>query len=227
MGLTAQEKKSLPKWLEEVKSSSDLSDHAPVVGGLPGNLNDKQFGAFAIIHNFIHEVLEKGLDNVPPLLLNISGAAGTGKTFWLNTVKRFVRTVLHLDSAFITAAAPSGTAAYLIGGETLHSLLYLPVGQTKLEKLQGDRLKDLQLRFKEVGILVIDEKSMIGQNIFYNVSERLKQARPHACDQPFEGLSVILLGDWKQLPPDCDYPLYNDKAKRPLGQICTSFSRTP
>ena len=64
---------------------------------------------------------------------------------------------------------------------------------------------------------MIDEKSMIGQNIFYNVSERLKQAKPHACDQPFEGLSVILLGDWKQLPPDCDYPLYNDKAKRPLG----------
>lgn len=85
------------------------------------------------------------------------------------------------DSAFITAAgvAPSCTAAYLIEMETLHSLLYLPVGKNKLEPLQGVRQQQLQQRFSAVDIFVIDEKPMFDQNVFYNVSEKQKQARPH------------------------------------------------
>ena len=215
LNLTSEDLHHLPKWLEETKASYTTSREDEEMGGLPDELNEKQFYAFAIVQNFVKDASEKGLKNVPQLLLNISGAAGTGKTFWLNTVKRYASSVF--SSGFVTAAAPSGTAAYLIGGETLHSLLYLPVGKSKLDPLQGDRLQALQERFENVGILVIDEKSMIGQEVFSQVSQRLQEARPHACHLPFGGLSVILLGDWKQLPPVCDSSLYNDKAKKPMG----------
>ena len=104
-------------------------------------MNYKQFYAFSIVKNFLLNASERGVNNVPQLLLNISGAAGTGKTFWLNTVKRYASMIF--SSGFITAAAPSGTAAYLIGGETLHSLLYLPVGKLKFEPLEGARLQEI------------------------------------------------------------------------------------
>jgi len=66
------------------------------------------------------------------------------------------------------------------------------------------------LDLKEMAILVIDEKSMIGQDLFRLVDKRLREARPHAYDLPFGGVSVILLGDWKHLPPVCDASLYTN-----------------
>ena len=70
---------------------------------------------------------ENGIEATPQLLLNISGAAGTGKSFLLKALKMFATEQMGHES-FIQAAAPSGTAAFLIGGNTLHSLLLLPVG---------------------------------------------------------------------------------------------------
>ena len=66
----------------------------------------------------------------------------------------------------MATGAPSGTAAFLIGGETLHSLLTLPVNQKQDEPIRplgSGKLHELQKRFRNVGLLVIDEKSMIGK----------------------------------------------------------------
>ena len=93
-------------------------------------MNFKQSVAFGLFRRHILSVKVHGQDNVQQLLLNISGAAGTGKSFFLNTVKRSVKEELGRDG-FVQAAAPSGTAAYLINGKTLHSLFYLPVGTSK------------------------------------------------------------------------------------------------
>jgi len=59
-----------------------------------------------------------------------------------------------------------------------------------------------------VGLLVIDEKSMIGQEVFWMISERLKEARPNFVEFLFGNLSVVLLGDWRQLPPVGDSLLF-------------------
>ena len=154
--------------------------------------------------------------NAPQLLLNISGGAGTGKSYWLNTVKRYSRDQdMHQD--FITTAAPSGTAAFLIGGETLHSLLSITVGKNMEKELSPGRLVMLQKRFKNVGILVIDEKSMVGHKMFTIIDQRLRQVRPENKEKPFGGLSVVLLGDWKQLPPVLDTALYRKDTKKKHG----------
>lgn len=63
---------------------------------------------------------------------------------------------------------------------------------------------------KHVGLLIIDEKSMIGQKIFYYVHKRLQEVFPEQADKPFGGMSIFLLGDWKQLPPVLDTALYQD-----------------
>ena len=75
------------------------------------------------------------------------------------------------------------------------------------------RQKELQREFKQARLLVIDEKSMIGTDLFVNIDARLKEARPHQANVPFGGMSIILLGDFQQLPPVVDSPLYNEPTK--------------
>ena len=216
LGLDEAALLALPKWLEEKKQTcSDLADSQGDDGPFPEDLNEKQRLAYDIIAQHIQKAQEVGLDQLPQLLLNISGAAGTGKTFWLNAVRQLARGTI--GSQFIKRAAPSGTAAFLIGGETLHSLLCLPIGTAKLEPLGGERLMELQRKFEHVGLLMVDEKSMIGQEMFWMVGERLKEAKPHHQDKPFGNLSIVLLGDWKQLPPVADTPLYDCESKKPRG----------
>jgi hypothetical protein len=123
LGLSEQDKLELPGWINMTKIFEDVEEDNAVVGGLPKNLNPKQLLAYKIICNHIKGVIEdkeKGTMNTPQLLLNISGAAGTGKSFWLNTVRRYIKSKPEVHKTFIKSAAPSGTAAFLIGGEALH-----------------------------------------------------------------------------------------------------------
>lgn len=50
--------------------------------------------------------------------------------------------------------------------------------------------------------------SMIGLRLFHAIDERLRKIRPQFRDKPFGGISVILFGDFAQLPPVADLSLY-------------------
>ena len=108
-------------------------------------------------------------------------------------------------------AAPTGTAAFLIKGNTLHSLFKLPVNIpfiNELAPLRGTALADLQEAFKNTELLIIDEMSMVGQYMLYQISKRLQEAKPHKSTEPFAGVSIVLMGDFAQLPPVKDLPLF-------------------
>ena len=105
---------------------------------------------------------------------------------------------------FLLVAAPTGTAAFNVGGETLHSLFQLAVPTNPNDpapELCGDQLLVLQSKFRETKILIIDEKSMISSVMLYQIDERLKQAIPENAHLPFGGISVVIMGDFSQLPP--------------------------
>ena len=84
---------------------------------------------------------------------------------------------------------PSGTDAYHINGNALHSVLYLPVGTSKCLPLHDERLKEIQETFSNGGLLFIDEKSMTGQKTFTVVRKRLKETRPNYKDKSFGNTS--------------------------------------
>ena len=71
-----------------------------------------------------------------------------------------------------------------------------------------DLLFRLERELADVKLIIIDEKSMMGRGIMEAIDRRLKQARPAARDQPFGGISIMIAGDFRQLPPVGDSPLF-------------------
>ena len=139
----------------------------------------------------------------------VSGTAGTGKSYLIHCLRLLLQNQLCV-------AAPTGVAAFNIDGHTLHSLLSLPT-RREFKDLEGERLTELQQSFSEVRYLVIDKMSMVGRKIMGQVDRRLRQAFPNRAQQVFGGCSCLLFGDFGQLPPVMDLPLYTTDSRTELS----------
>ncbi|KJZ68449.1 hypothetical protein HIM_12163 [Hirsutella minnesotensis 3608] len=87
-----------------------------------------------------------------------------------------------------------------------------PEFHTKLTKAEETALSDaaaLQSRLRHIKYLVIDEKSMLGLEQLARIDSRLRQAFPQRNLEFFGGVSVLLVGDFFQLPPVRQKPLYS------------------
>ena len=121
----------------------------------------------------------------------VTGRAGTGKSTLLE----------HLSwntSKNVVIAAPTGVAALNVGGQTIHSLLRLPIGVIADHDIdQGPQVRKL---LNAIDTLVIDEVSMVNADLMDAIDRSLRQARqrPH---EAFGGVQVVLFGDPFQLAP--------------------------
>lgn len=70
--------------------------------------------------------------------------------------------------------------------------------------------------------LIIDEMSMVGRKTFGQVDKRLRQVFPHRSDQLLGGCSCLLFGDFGQLPPVMDLPLYTTTPRTALSDLGSS-----
>lgn len=109
--------------------------------------------------------------------------------------------------------APTGVAAFNIHGSTIHLSFSIPVS-AKTFDLGGENLKSLQAKLDSMYYFVIDEKSMVGHRMFALIDLRLRQAFPNHRNQVFGGQSIILVGDFGQLPPVLDEPMYSQVPRR-------------
>ena len=57
---------------------------------------------------------------------------------------------------------------------------------------------------------MIDKKSMLGLRMLGWIDWRLREIFPQCNDEFFGGISVILIGDFFQLPPVLNKPIYAD-----------------
>ena len=108
----------------------------------------------------------------------------------------------------VRLCAPSGKAAFLINGSTLHSAFALPVVQFggEMPKLSEDIANTIRNELYNLKFLIIDEISMVGCRVLYQVDTRLRQIM--GFNKYFGGVSVLLVGGFYQLPPVMDKPIF-------------------
>ena len=100
-------------------------------------------------------------------------------------------------------------------------LLSLPT-KGEFKDLEGEHLSRIQQSLAGMEYLIIDEMSMVGRKLFGQVDRRLRQVFPHHSDQVLGGCSCLLFGDFGQLPPVMDLPLYTTTTSSTLSDIGSS-----
>ena len=121
----------------------------------------------------------------------LTGRAGTGKTTFLHYIRE------HVDKQFIVVA-PTGIAAIVAGGVTIHSMFGMPLTPiTKDTQFQINEGKWHVL--KRVDTIIIDEISMVRCDIIDGIDTVLRTAMKN--DLPFGGKQIIFSGDLYQLEP--------------------------
>lgn len=185
----------MPTWI-----SSKKSEKTQMFSSSPMTYIDIQ--SFSKMQHLAYSIVKEHFDSKPKnqLLLIIKGLAGSGKSYVIDALQ-------HLLGKCCSILSFTGKAAFNVKGKTLHSVLRLPIGAKRRCELQGVALRKLQEDLSEVTYIIIDEYSLIGQNMLGWIDSRLKQATG-LLTKPFGGISIILVGDNAQLPPVCDKPLY-------------------
>lgn len=167
-------------------------------------LNELQHRAFVhsgtALLDTLKSKLEPGRGTPKQLLMYLGGEAGTGKTRVISAIRALAASWQF--SRAVRAVAPTGIAASLIGGGTLHS--FLGTCPHKKTTTVSPKLID---EFQSIEFLVLDEVSMVSKRQLAQDSRRLQELKQNS-NQPFGGLHLILSGDFYQLPPVRDSPLY-------------------
>ena len=84
----------------------------------------------------------------------------------------------------VLLTAPTGVAAFNIGGITLHSALLLGCNKFQGYKpLTADKLNTLRSRLMSLQVLIIDEISMVGSNMLLKINKRLQEIKGPPPDQ--------------------------------------------
>ena len=108
------------------------------------------------------------LDNIKPLIMFISGVGGTGKSFLIEAKNCLVDDIWHPKSGEIMCAivAPTGIAAFTVGGLTIHRLFQLPIENEGKTAGYWALNKEAQKRKKMTikNLVIVDEVSMASKS---------------------------------------------------------------
>ena len=148
----------------------------------------------------------------------LGGAGGTGKSQTIRALRALF--AVFGKSAWLVTSAVVGTAAAQIGGATVASLTGTGQGRHGLETEDDNGEAKRSSRYSNPQLLaakfvIIDEASTLGQRGLAEQDAAMRRNRGSLSDQPFGGTHIVFAGDFRQLPPVADTPLYAAPAKLP------------
>jgi len=193
--------------------------------GTEFTLNAKQLIAFQIVANyFIRKFVYKTLSEdgtSSPLIMLMTGPGGTGKTHVVKAVQVLMQ---HYGCGhLIRFLAPTGSAASLIDGMTIHKALNIQIRSNDNKEGRNRSLREcsdnysvfigvktrthLREEWKNVEFLLIDEVSLLSLQLLAEIDHALRFAK-EKTDLWFGGVAMIFCGDFLQFPPVGGTPLY-------------------
>ena len=154
-----------------------------------------------------HKVLSRAQRRVLELAvkerLNVffTGGAGTGKTTTL------LRMVVELEREHglygkVFCVAPTGLAAWGLGGTTIHSFAGVRNSDSTLDEML-DEIQDNEhaiSRWQTCQVLIWDEISMV-DSVFLEKLDAIARSIRQTPLAPFGGIQLVVSGDFFQLPP--------------------------
>ena len=121
----------------------------------------------------------------------LTGKAGSGKTTFLRRVQK------EISKNFIVLA-PTGVAAILAGGQTIHSFFGFPLEAMPLGRV-GRISPERYNIIKNVDTIIIDEVSMVRCDLIDAIDATLRDCLYSTA--PFGGKQMVFSGDLFQLEP--------------------------
>jgi len=156
------------KWLAEKtkESPNDSIQELPEVDYRM--LKGDQRNVFLQVMAYFKKLKTGENDQPETLRLNVDGTAGTGKSFLIWAITTALRE-LFSDGTItydpVVRLAPTGVAAFGIRGWTINFGLMIPVKEgSEFNQLGQSSLARFQTRWKEIKLLIIDEKSMVSRS---------------------------------------------------------------
>jgi hypothetical protein len=158
-------------------------------------LNEDQKNAFNELKNYI---CDKNNDDIYVL----KGWAGTGKTFCVSLLVKYVLEVIYPDKNFhkIAVTGPTNKSVRVIKKstgiknprvtfQTIHKLLGLTEVITNDGKQEFINKGDFRAGIESTRLLIIDEVSMLSDDLFHNIIKYRDKTK------------IICMGDPAQIPP--------------------------
>ena len=137
----------------------------------------------------------------------LHGPGGTGKSHVVHLIQRdmfhfFKHTFKHDNDQPIN---PTGSAAFQIGGPTIHSAFLLH--DNYKSKPSWEKRSKMQLKLEHMLLSITDEISMVGFKQFQSMNQTMCVLKG-TTDSNWGDISVLAVGDLYQLPPVVQCPIY-------------------
>ena len=133
----------------------------------------------------------------------LSGPGGTGKSHVVHLIQRdmyhfFKHTVKpDDDQPIVLITAPTGSAAFQIGGSTIHSAFLLH--DNFKSKPSWEKRTQMQLKLEHMILSITDEISMAGFKQFQSMNQTLCTLKS-TTDGNWGDICVLAVGNLYQLP---------------------------
>ena len=202
-----------------VKSSTDLPLESRVA-----MLNADQRRIFDnvkshLLHQQQHEEKKCHCSDLKPLRTFVSGVGGTGKSFLIEAIKALIADIWPTNDLTCAVAAPTGLAAFNVGGITIHRLFQLPVeheGKTAgYWSLPKPSQKLLKSSLSKVKMFIIDEVSMVSSLNLAYMHLRLEEL--FGGNEWFGSRNMLFVGDLLQLQPVNGTPVFEKITQKSLS----------
>jgi hypothetical protein len=160
----------------------------------------------------------------------VFGGAGVGKSVLARAVFQAAirifnsRPGTNRGSIKVLVIAPTGTAAYNVGGFTIHSALEIPATQSlkNYKHLSAEQKARLETALENVNLIVHEEISMTGRTMFDYINLRLQDIKGDKT-RPFRGVHYTAFGDLFQLPPVFDKYIFEDITDETLDMFASNI----